>query len=60
METNHELGDSCKPVETPFGDLTDAKRPLESTLGVLKRASMITKTPTADQAETQLAMSLVI
>ena len=60
METNHELGDTCKPVQAPVGDLEDAKRPLPSTVGMLNASSMIMKTPSAKQAVTQPAIPLVM
>ena len=60
METNHELGDTCKPVQAPVGDLEDAKRPLPSTVGMLSDSSMMMKTPSAEQAVSQPAMPLVM
>lgn len=48
---NRELFDAYKSVEIPFEDLTDVKRPLASTVGVLKVPSVSMKTPTSKQGE---------
>lgn len=51
---NRELFDTYKSVEIPFEDLRDVKRPLASTVGVLKVPSVSMKTPTSNKERNQL------
>ena len=49
MDTSPVLFDACQPFKTVFGELADGKRPLASTVGVLKEESIPMTTPTAGQ-----------
>ena len=59
METQEQC-DPYKPVETKLRELTDAKRPLTSTVGMPKEETMLTNTPAAEESVVQTMMEPVV
>ena len=59
MDTSPVLFDACQPFKTVFGELADGKRPLASTVGVLKEESIPLTIPTAGQPVMEAAFKPV-
>jgi len=59
METQ-ELGDAHEPVDTKLGYLVDAKRPLASTVGMLKEETLLTSTPATEEPVVQTLREPVV
>ena len=59
MDTSPVLFDACQPFKTTLGELADGKRPLASTVGVLKEESIPMTTPTAGQPVMEAAFKPV-
>ena len=56
MKMSRQLFDGCRAVASPFRELTDAKRPMASTVGLFGEAAMPVKIPFANQPALQQAM----
>ena len=59
METQEQC-DAYKPVETKLRDLTDANRPLTSTVGMPNEETMLTNAPAAEESVLQTMMEPVV